>query len=346
MRHSGSASLEGRSTRKATMNDVARLAGVGLKTVSRVVNEETGVSPAVRKRVREAIKALGYRRNDSARVLRLGRTHSIGLVCEDLAEPFVSKLIPAIEWVALEHRCILIVAATGGDQQREAEAVQALATRQVDGLILAPTSTDQPYLQPELDAGLPVVFVDRPSLVHPVDAVLTDNRAGALSATRHLIGGGFRRIAFFGDSGLLYTQVERIEGYRQALESAKLAFDPSIVFTDAADEEETVRALRDMLQLASPPTAILTGNALCSYSVLKSFARLKCRLALVGFDDFSLSDLLVPSISVVEQSPSSIGRIAAELLFTRIQGDLSPPQIVRLGTTLIERSSSEPTNQD
>lgn len=326
---------------QATMKDVARVAGVALKTVSRVVNDEPGVSPPVRKKVKAVIAELGYRRNDSARVLRMGTTHSIGFICEDLGEPFVSQLIRAIESVSLENSSMLIVAATGGNLEREQDAVRALASRQVDGLIIAPTGREQPYLSRELGNGLPIVFVDRPSLHHQVDTVLTDNHAGAQMATRQLVKCGHRRIAFFGNADQLFTQVERIEGYRQALTAEGIAFDDALVCSASGNPAATLASLKKMLALNEPITAAITGDSLCTYALLRAFKVVGLHLPFIGFDDFPLADLLEPGISVVEQNPYDIGRVATQLLFRRIGGDTSPPQTIKLGTRLIQRGSGE-----
>lgn len=336
-----SSSHSGGRPQPATMKDVARVAGVALKTVSRVVNDEPGVSPPVRKKVKAVIAELGYRRNDNARVLRIGTTHSIGFICEDLGEPFVSQLIRAIESVSIENSSMLIVAATGGDLEREQEAVRALAARQVDGLIIAPTAHEQPYLGRELGNGLPVVFVDRPSLHHQVDAVLTDNHAGAQMATRQLLQYGHRRIAFFRNADQLFTQVERIDGYRQALSAEGVPFDEALVCSASGNPGATLASLQKMLALAEPVTAAITGDSLCTYALLRAFKAVGRHLPLIGFDDFPLADLLEPGISVIEQNPFDIGRVATQLLFRRIAGDTSPPQTIKLGTRLIQRGSGE-----
>ena len=145
------------------MKDVAARAGVGLKTVSRVVNGEPGVTPDTERRVQEAIEALGFRRNDSARVLRKGRTASIGLVLEDLADPFYGPLSRAVEEVARAHGALLINGSSAEDPEREQELVLALCARRVDGLIVIPAGDDHRYLEPEIEAGVATVFVDRPA---------------------------------------------------------------------------------------------------------------------------------------------------------------------------------------
>lgn len=152
---------EPRYGNRPTMKDVAARAGVGLKTVSRVVNGEPGVTPDTERRVQESIDALGFRRNDSARVLRKGRTASIGLVLEDLADPFYGPLNRAVEEVARAHGALLINGSSAEDPDREQELVLALCARRVDGLIVIPAGHDHRYLEPEIKAGVATVFVDR-----------------------------------------------------------------------------------------------------------------------------------------------------------------------------------------
>lgn len=180
---------EPRYGNRPTMKDVAARAGVGLKTVSRVVNGEAGVTPDTERRVQEAIEALGFRRNDSARVLRKGRTASIGLVLEDLADPFYGPLNRAVEEVARAHGALLINGSSAEDPEREQELVLALCARRVDGLIVIPAGDDHRYLEPEIAAGVATVFVDRPAGKIDADMVFSDNFGGARDGVAHLIAG-------------------------------------------------------------------------------------------------------------------------------------------------------------
>ena len=208
------------------MHDVAAAAGVALKTVSRVVNDEPGVNPVTAERVREAIRRLGYRRNESARFLREGRTASIGLVIEDVSDPFYSGVSRAVETVARRHGHLLFTGSSEEDPDLEREIVMAFCARRVDGLIIVPAGTNHEYLRPELTAGVAIAFVDRPP--EPgleADTVLTDNHGGAAQGVAHLIRHGHRRIAFLGDDPAIYTARERLRGYRTALAEAGLPYD-------------------------------------------------------------------------------------------------------------------------
>ncbi|MEV4189061.1 LacI family DNA-binding transcriptional regulator [Streptosporangium canum] len=319
---------------RPTMKDVAAAAGVALKTVSRVVNEEPGVNPATAERVLSAIERLGYRRNESARVLRRGRTASIGLVIEDVADPFYSGISRAVEDVALRHGSLVLSGSSGEEPRRERELVLTFCSRRVDGLIIVPAGTDHGYLRPELDAGIPAVFADRPGGLD-VDTVICDNNGGAHTGVTHLIRHGHRRVAFLGDSASIFTAAERLYGYRRAVEDAGLPVDESLVAMGPPDRAGP--ALTRMLAGDDPPTAVFTGNGRITVAVLRTGHR----LAMVGFDDFELADLLVPGVTVVAQDPARLGRAAAELLFRRIMGGPGTAERIELPTRLIPRGSGE-----
>lgn len=323
------------------MKDVAAQAGVGLKTVSRVVNGESGVTPDTERRVREAITALGFRRNDSARILRKGRTASIGLVLEDLADPFYGPLSRAVEDVARVHGALLFNGSSAEEPERERELALAFCARRVDGLVIVPAGDDHRYLAPELAAGIATVFVDRPAGRIEADAVLSDSYGGACEGVAHLIAHGHRRIGFVGDQPRIHTAAERLRGYRAAMEAAGLAIDPAWTALGSTDP---VRVRSDTLRMLSGPdavTAIFSGNNRVTLTVVRLLADLGRQVALVGFDDLELADLLDPPITVVAQDAARIGRSAAELLFRRLSGSREAPQQLVLPTTLIRRGSGE-----
>jgi len=326
------------------MHDVAAAAGVALKTVSRVVNDEPGVNPVTAERVREAIRRLGYRRNESARFLREGRTASIGLVIEDVSDPFYSGLSRAVETVARRHGHLLFTGSSEEDPELERDIVMAFCARRVDGLIIVPAGTDHDYLRPELTAGVAVAFADRPP--EPgleADTVLTDNHGGAAQGVAHLIRHGHRRIAFLGDDPAIYTARERLRGYRTALADAGLPYDEALVSMGQADPVRLRAVLDAMAALPHPPTALFTGNGRFTTQVLRILAArpIPDRPALLGFDDFELADLLVPGVSVVAQDPAGLGGTAAELLFRRIAGHRGPAERILLPTRIIARGSGE-----
>ncbi|WP_307710266.1 LacI family DNA-binding transcriptional regulator [Streptomyces sp. V1I6] len=321
------------------MKDVAARAGVGLKTVSRVVNGEPGVTPDTERRVQEAIESLGFRRNDSARVLRKGRTASIGLVLEDLADPFYGPLSRAVEEVARAHGALLINGSSAEDPEREQELALALCARRVDGLIVIPAGDDHRYLEPEMKAGVATVFVDRPPGRIDADVVLSDSFGGARAGVAHLIAHGHRRIAFIGDQPRIHTAVERLRGYRAAMEDADLMIDDSWVALGSTAPERVQEAVKSVLAGPEPVTAIFAGNNRVTVTAVRVLAGHDQRVALVGFDDIELADLL--GITVIAQDAAALGRTAAERLFRRLDGVNDEPAQVALETVLVPRGSGE-----
>jgi LacI family transcriptional regulator len=323
------------------MEDVAAYAGVALKTVSRVVNDEPGVTPSTAERVRAAIEQLGFRRNDSARVLRKGQTASIGLVMEDIGDPFYSALSRAVEDVARAHGYVLFTGSSDEDPTREREIALAFCARRVDGLIVIPASDDHTYLLPEIAAGIATVFVDRPARMIEADTVLTDNSGGARDGVAHLIRTGHQRIGFIGDSPRIYTSMLRHRGYREAMEAAGLRVEDAWVTQSAPTPSGVETALRRMLGGPAPVTAVFCGNNRISVAALRALAAMDQALAFVGFDDFELADMLNPGVTVVAQDVARLGRLAAELLFRRLAGDRGPAERTELPARLIPRGSGE-----
>jgi LacI family transcriptional regulator len=325
------------------MRDVAALAGVSLKTVSRVVNREPGVSPELAGRVRDAVRLLGYRHNLAASSLRRAdqKSATIGLLLEDISNPFSSELLRAIEDVAWRRGTLALAGSSDDDVERQRELLRALVSRRVDGLIAVPAGGRQGSLLRERTLGRPMVLVDRPA--PEADSVIVDNRAGTARALRHLVAGGHRQVAFLGDLWSLWTASERHAGYVEGLAAEGIALDPRLVVMDVRGVDAAQRAAAGLLAAAEPPTALLTGQNLITIGAVHALRRLglQHRVALLGFDDFPLAELLDPRVSVVAQDPTAIGRAAAELLFARLDGDHRPPRHVVVPTRLVPRGSGE-----
>lgn len=324
------------------MRDVAELAGVSLKTVSRVFNREPNVRSDVRERVEAAVVSLGFRRNIVAKNLRTGLpTSSVGLVIADLLNPFYAAIAAAVEAVANRHLATMIIGSSAEDPVREHQIVTELLERHVEGLIVVPTGSDHSYLEPQRRLGVHIVFVDRPATGIAADAVVLDNVGGARRATQHLLGLGHRRIGFVGDSEVLATAQERLAGYRIALDEAGVAFDPALVRFGSPRSELAEVAARQLLTGDDPPTAIFAENNRNCIGVVRVLRSITRQVAVVGFDDFELAGLLAVPVTVVGYDPGELGRAGAELLFSRMGGDLRPPQRIVIPTRLIVRGSGE-----
>jgi LacI family transcriptional regulator len=327
------------------MRDVAAIAGVSVKTVSRVVNQEAGVTPDLAERVAGAIRLLDYRHNTTASSLRRAdrRTASIGLVVEDVANPFMSAINRAIEDLARDRHVLVFAGSSDGEAEREAELVRALVARQVDGLIVVPVAADQRVLLNERRLGLPMVFIDRPAITRAVDSITSDNREGARLAVEHLARYGHRRIAFLGDLHSIWTAEERYLGYVEGLATEGIRLDQRLIRRDIRGIDAACSAAKELLASSEAPTAFFAGQNLLTIGVVRALQRLgmRQRVALMGFDDFTLADLLEPAVSVIAQDAVALGQAAAVRLFEQLDGDTSPARHVRIPTQLIARGSGE-----
>ena len=330
--------------RRPTMNDVARASGVSLKSVSRVINDEVGASPETREKVLAAAAKLGYRRNDAAHALRRsdGRSASIGLVLEDISNPFAAVLNRSVERVAGEQGSLVLAVSTNADPDREEYLVDRLLARAVDALVIMSCRRDHAFLQPEIERGLPVIFVDRPPRRLAAPTVRVANSKGAHDATAHLIAHGHHRVAFLGDRPLLYTADERQRGYTKAMREAGLAVDPDLQWRGQADPLQAGAAMSAMLELADPPTAVFAGNNMIAVGVLATLRSRNAlrKVAVVGFDDMDLAAVVDPPLTVIDQDPESIGRVAAQEVFGWLSGAV-PTRDVVVPVRMIERGSGE-----
>jgi LacI family transcriptional regulator len=329
---------------RPTMKDVAALAGVGIKTVSRVFNDVPSVAPELVDRVRSAADKLGYRPNLHAASLRRagGRTQTIGLLLEDVGNPFSSAVHRAVEDHARDHEVMVLAASLDEDAQRERELTRRLIDRRVDGLIVMPAGSDHRYVLAEQEAGTAFVFIDRPATPLLADSVVSDNRGGARAGVDHLLGTGRRRVAYLGDDLSIPTAEERFRGFCEALDAAGLVPDERLVLHGLRTAERARIAALELLG-HDPPEAFFASQNLVTIGVVEALHELGAQheVALVGFDDIAQGALLRPGVTVVAQDPAAIGRLAAQRLFERLGGDESPPSLHTIPTRLIVRGSGE-----
>lgn len=329
------------------MKDVAALAGVSLKTVSRVVNREPGVSPELVTKVEAAALELDYQPDLNASNLRRSdrRTLTIGLLLEDVTNEYSSALHGGVEDVAHEHGVAVLAASIHEDPVRERDLVAALAARRVDGLLIVPTAGEQDFLETEQSRGIAMVFIDRLPRGMNGTCVLTDNYEGAYEAVRHLLQLGHERIAFIGGYSDLVTAQDRYRGYLDAMVHADVPIDRAYIRRDVGSAHESENAIADMLSRELPPTAFFCAQNLITMGAVRALQHhgLQHRKALIGFDDFALADLLDPAVAVVAQDPRVIGQQAARLLFERMNDPnaLSEPETHVVPSKLILRPSGE-----
>ena len=333
--------VNGTGQRRPTMKEVAARAGVALKTVSRVVNEEPNVSPELTAKVQAAIKELNYTPNESARMLRRGKTGTIAVVIRDIGDPFFASLGRAVELWARSSGSVVMIGLTDEDPEREREVCLEFVARRPDALIMAPIGETQDYLAPHVDAGMAVVTIDRPAHGIEADAVLADNAGGIDQAIDHLVRQGHRRIAYLGDDERIFTARERVVAYRAAMARHRIDVDEDLVHLSEPTTEGIGITLSAVLDRPEPATALLSANNMTTAEVLRGLAGRRDRVALVSFDDLALGDLLSPGLTAVAQSADVMARTAIQLMTERLPEPHRPGRTVRVPVKLTIRGSGE-----
>lgn len=297
-----------------TMHDVAKLAGVSAKTVSRVFNGDPHVLPETRSRVERALSELNYVPNALATTFRAGRVPAIGVAVPDLVDPFFAAVAKAAADLAADHDMSIVVTSLGDDPSQERPIVESLLRQSLSGLILAATSDDQSYLS-AWTPRTPTVFVDRAPTRVAADSFVEDDHGGAYTATAHLVAHGHRRIGYIGDTLALPTTRNRLSGYVAALGAHGIPADDELVAFGASDRAGAKTALDRLRAAADPPTALFSSDARCTMAAIPQLAR--SSLAVTAFGDFPLADMLTPALTVIDQNPAELGRLAAQRILDR-----------------------------
>lgn len=304
--------------KKATLEDVARAAGVGPMTVSRTINGHPYVATETAKRVLAAVRQLGYRPNHAARVLTGQLSRTIGLIVPDLADSFFSILSHAVQEAAREAGYIAWLAASNGDPSIEEAQIEEMTHHPVDGILLVPADSQSKYLKAVVSGSTPLVTIDRPIEGVLTDSVEVENRAGARIAVEHLIGHGYKKITCVVMNSHLQPVKQRIAGYEECLRRKNLS-RRKVFLTD-----ETAHEVLSKL-FASPdrPDALFTANNACTICVIKTLRSLEIKVprdvALVGFDDVDFYTLLNPPVTTIRQPAAELGRTSTRLLLQKIK---------------------------
>ncbi|WP_377273234.1 LacI family DNA-binding transcriptional regulator [Peterkaempfera sp. SMS 1(5)a] len=329
----------GSRPKRPTMVDVAREAGVALRTVSRVVNDDPTVGPEYAAKVRAAITALNYRPDERARQLRTGVTGTIGAAVRRIAE--ANPELAAIEQTARASGLTLLAASTDFEEAREREILASMCRQRLDGIIVEPFGENHGYLQPELDEGMPIVAMDRPMGGISADCVMSDNASGIGIAFHHLSRHGHRRIAYVGDREQVYSGRERAAAFRAALRAHGQPIE-GLVHPGEITPERVAAVLDIALRGPEPATALVTGSMDTTLTVLRVLGtEAASRLAIVGFDEVPHAELLKPALTVVAQQTTKIGQTAVELLRARMADPARPVQTIVVPLTLKVRGSGE-----
>jgi LacI family transcriptional regulator len=333
--------------RRPTMRDVAAAAGVSVKTVSRVVNDEAAVRDVVEDRVRAAIATLGYRPDHRAQHLRRHGTGSatIGFVPLDVSNPFFSAIYRGLEDVAWANGYAVVAGSSDGTRERGDAILKRLIGGRVDGLVVVPAGGEHTVIAEEVGRGTPVVLLDlEVDDLTGVDLVRSDHRGGSRRAVEHLIAHGHRHIAFLGDAATIFSARERYRGYVEAMRAARIKrrSDWALHGLDTITTADAVRALFAD-GVGAGPSALFTAQNFVTIGAVQALHELGLHrsIAIIGFDDLDMATVVEPGLSVVPQRPGEIGRLAGELLLDRIGGYRGRARRTILAHDIVARGSGE-----
>ena len=324
-----------------TVKDVAEKAGVSTATVSRVLNNETGIKKQTRERVIKSIKETGYRVNKAARSLKTSRTGTIGLIVPELANDFFMTVAQGVEDIFRNRDYGVIICNANEDINTEKDRINLLVEQCVDGVIIIPASSEGSHFSILSDAGIPVVMADRLVQNFDSDAVLVDNVNGTYSAVEYLISSGCRRFGFIGGSLDLSNFRERYEGFKRALEDYSIPVEDEIIKFGSVHVDSGYRLMHELMQSPNPPDNVFIANYFLQVGATKYLIENRSSVTedvrIAGFDDMSLSSILGFSKITVSQPMLEMGHKAAETLISRINDDQNgPKKIIRLKTELIK----------
>ena len=329
------------------LKDIARIAGVSTATVSRVINRSGPVSAKTAQKVLEVIEESGYVPDTIAKSLRIGQTKTVGFVVPDISNPFFPEVLNGAEAVCADHGYTIILGNTSEDIACEAKVVRSLRQQRADGLLMILVDESGGTLRQALvgaDSDLPIVFIDRHIEGFRYDSVIIDNEAGTSQATKHLLELGHTKIAIIHGPTTTTPGVGRLRGYQTAMKAAGVPVSPEYVLEGDFRTESGYELAKRLISLPDPPTAIIGGNNLMTMGVFRCLRDMNVpvpdRVSLIGFDDFPLAAYLSPPLTVVDRPMSDMGRLAADLLLSRIEKrETGPVQRVVLPTALKVRGS-------
>ena len=330
-----------------TIKDVAREAGVSIGTASQALRDSPAVREATRRRVLAVAKRLRYQPSALARGLVTRRTHTVGLLISDIANPFFIHAVRAVEDVAQENGYNVILCNTDEDPAKETQYLRVLMEKRVDGIILATTAGSLRMVREVRWRRIPLVLFDRELPGVATDTAKVDGVRGGRLATEHLLGLGHRRIAIIHGPVVRSTGAERLQGYLLALQAAGVRPDPALIREGNFKQDSGRELARQLLDLSPPPTALFCTNNLMTVGALQALGergvRIPSDLSLVGYDDMEWWTLTHPPLTTVGQPVYDLGREAMRLLLEQIgaKGRRRPQRVV-LKPELILRESCGP----
>jgi DNA-binding LacI/PurR family transcriptional regulator len=306
-----------------TIKDIAKALGFSTSTVSRALRDSHEISEETKKVVLAYAEEVNYRPNPVAQSLKERRSKSIGVVVSEIANSFFSQVINGIESVAYEHGYHVIITQTNESHEREVKAMNYLASRSVDGILISLSSETEnmEHLTKMHEMGMPFVFFDRVTDKINTFNITSDNYKGAYDATSHLIQSGFERIAFIGSAAHLSINRERLAGYEAALKEATIKLNPDYVRYcnhGGLIYQEVEEELNKLLKLKSKPDAVIACSDKITTNVFRycktNGIKIPNQLGLIGFSNLDLTEYLEPSLSIIRQQAFEMGENAAALM--------------------------------
>ena len=330
-----------------TIKDVAREAGVSVGTASQALRDSPAVRETTRRRVFAVSKRLRYQPSALARGLVTRRTHTVGLLISDIANPFFIRAVRAVEDVAQKNGYNVILCNTDEDPTKEKRYLRVLVEKRVDGIILATTAGSLQAVRDVRWRRIPLVLFDRELPHVSIDTVKVDSVLGGRLATEHLLGLGHRRIAIIHGPVVRSTGAERLRGYLLALRAAGLRPEPALIREGNFKQDSGREMTRKLLELSPRPTALFCTNNLMTVGAMQTLheqgVRIPTDLSLVGYDDMEWWTLTHPPLTTVGQPVYDLGREAMRLLLAQIEANSRRrPQRVILKPELLPRASCGP----
>lgn len=337
----------------STLKEVAKFANVSITTVSRVMNDASKVNPDTKDRVQKAMRKLGYQPSRVAQRLRStnGRSKLFGLIIPDIQNQFYSNIVRGIEDVAYGKNYAVILCNSDENPNKERFYLDVLQSESVDGVILPPIHQHSKIVEGLIEAGVPVVCVDRKLVGENVDTVVINNEKGGYVAVKHLIDQGHKRIAILSSSPQFSSFEERQKGYERALSENGIEIDNKLIKEGDPRSSEKARELtKVLLELDNPPTAIFATNNLMTLGLLEAVnetgLKIPSEISIIGFDDMPWAKAISPPLTVVRQPGYEMGRRAAELMFQRVEDPKREPVQIMMESSLIIRKSTSKCKGD
>ncbi|MBN1924763.1 MAG: LacI family DNA-binding transcriptional regulator [Prolixibacteraceae bacterium] len=331
---------------KPTIQQISEITGYSVSTVSRVLNgysKQYRISEKAQELIKKKAEELNFKPNQMARGLRLKRTFTIGLVIPDIANPFFAMMAKHIEKAASLSDYSILLVDSDENTEKEKQQIKNMIARDMDGIIVAPVGSEKKHFTEIIERKIPLVFVDRYFENCEIPFVTSDNLQGGYEATKHLIENGHKRIGLIKGDTSTQPVLERLNGYRKALQEYGITLNSAYEIGDTFSIESGYQSVRTVLKLPQPPTALFAMSNLIGLGAIKAIKEtdlnIPTDISLIVYDDQPYAAFLNPSITTVKQDSEQIGKLAVNYIFKKINNEKTDVLQVKLQTQIISRAS-------